>query len=169
MLSIIKSIALNGVQGFVVDVQVDISGGIPCLEIVGLPDTSIKESKERVRTAIKNSGFEFPSRRIVINLAPATIRKEGSTFDLAIAIAILVANGNVNCEKYENTIFFGELGLDGNLNPINGILPMCIEAKKLGYKRAIIPKDNANEASIVDGLEVIPVSSLAQVVAYLNY
>lgn len=168
MLSIIKSIALDGVQGVIVNVQVDISGGIPCWEIVGLPDISIKEAKERVRTAIKNSGYEFPSRRIVINLAPATIRKEGSTFDLAIAVAILIANGSINSEKYENTVFFGELGLDGKLNPINGILPMCIEAKKLGFNKVIIPKENANEASIVEGLEVIPVNSLMEVVAYLN-
>ncbi len=168
MLSIIKSIALNGVQGFIVDVQVDISGGIPCWDIVGLPDISIKEAKERVRTAIKNSGFNFPSRRIVINLAPATIRKEGSTFDLAIAVAILIANGNINNERYEHTVFLGELGLDGNVNPVNGILPMCIEAKKLGFSRVIIPKGNANEASFVENIEAIPVGSLRQVVAYLN-
>ena len=168
MLSIIKSMTLNGVEGFIVDVQVDVSGGIPCWEVVGLPDISVKEAKERVRTAIKNSGYEFPSRRIVINLAPATIKKEGSIFDLPIAVAILVASESINYFNYKETIFLGELGLDGKINPVRGILPMCIESKKLGFKRIIVPKENAKEASIVDNIDVIPVTSLNQVVAYLN-
>ena len=168
MLSIIKSMTLNGVEGFIVDVQVDVSGGIPCWEVVGLPDISIKEAKERVRTAIKNSGYEFPSRRIVINLAPATIKKEGTIFDLPIAVAILMASENINYFNYEETIFLGELGLDGKVNPVTGILPMCIESKKLGFKRIIVPKENAKEASIVENIDVIPVCSLNQVVAYLN-
>ena len=168
MLSIIKSMTLNGVEGFIVDVQVDVSGGIPCWEVVGLPDISIKEAKERVRTAIKNSGYEFPSRRIVINLAPATIKKEGTIFDLPIAVAILMASENINYFNYNETIFLGELGLDGKINPVRGILPMCIESKKLGFKKIVVPKENAKEASIVDDIDVIPVTSLNQVVAYLN-
>lgn len=168
MLSIIKSITLHGLEGFIVDVQVDVAGGIPCCDIVGLPDISIRESKERVRAAIKNSGYEFPSRRIVINLAPATIKKEGSAFDLPIAIAILIASGCINAFNYKNVVFLGELSLDGNINGIQGILPMCIEAKRIGIKKIIVPKDNVKEASVVSGIEVIPVISLNQVVSYLN-
>lgn len=168
MLSIVKSMTLHGLEGFIVDVQVDVAGGLPCWEIVGLPDVSIREAKERVRTAIKNSGYEFPSRRIVINLAPATIKKVGSAFDLPIAIAILLATENINEFDFENVAFVGELSLDGNVHSITGILPMCIEAKKLGIKKIVVPKENAKEASIVDGINVIPVSSLNQVVAYLN-
>lgn len=168
MLSIIKSITLHGLDGFIVDVQVDVAGGIPCCEIVGLPDASIKESKERVRTAIKNSGYEFPSRRIVINLAPANFKKEGSIFDLPIAIAILVATDYIKEFNFNELIFLGELSLDGNIKCVNGILPMCIEAKKLGIKKIIVPKENAKEASIVSGIEVIPAISLTQVVSYLN-
>lgn len=168
MLSIVKSMTLHGLEGFIVDVQVDVAGGLPCWEIVGLPDVSIREAKERVRTAIKNSGYEFPSRRIVINLAPATIKKVGSAFDLPIAIAILFATENINEFDLENVAFVGELSLDGNVHSITGILPMCIEAKKLGIKEIVVPKENAKEASIVDEINVIPVSSLNQVVAYLN-
>ena len=168
MLSIVNSMTLHGLEGFIVDVQVDVAGGLPCWEIVGLPDVSIREAKERVRTAIKNSGYEFPSRRIVINLAPATIKKVGSAFDLPIAIAILLATENINEFDFENVAFVGELSLDGNVHSITGILPMCIEAKKLGIKEIVVPKENAKEASIVDGINVIPVSSLNQVVAYLN-
>ena len=168
MLSIIKSMTLHGLEGFIVDVQVDVSGGIPCWEIVGLPDISIREAKERVRTAIKNSGYEFPSRRIVINLAPATIKKEGSIFDLPIAIAILSASEYINEFNFGEVAFLGELSLDGNINSVRGILPMCIEAKKLGIKKIIVPKENAKEASIVSGINVIPVSSLNQVISYLN-
>lgn len=168
MLSIIKSITLHGLEGFIVDVQVDIAGGIPCLDIVGLPDISIRESKERVRTAIKNSGYEFPSRRIIINLAPATIKKEGSAFDLPIAIAILMASECIKSFDFKNVVFLGELSLDGNINSIKGVLPMCIEAKRLGINKVIVPKNNAKEASVVSGVDVIPVTSLNQVIAYLN-
>ena len=168
MLSIIKSITLHGLEGFIIDVQVDVAGGIPCFDIVGLPDISIRESKERARAAIKNSGYEFPSRRIVINLAPATIKKEGTAFDLPIAVAILMACGFIKMFDVTETIFLGELSLDGSINPINGILPMCIEAKKLGIKKIIVPKANSKEASIVNNIEVIPVGSLNQVISYLN-
>ena len=140
MLSIIKSISLNGIEGFIVDVQVDISGGIPCWEVVGLPDASVRESKERVKIAIKNSGYEFPSRRIVINLAPATIKKEGAIFDLPIAIAILMASGNVQYFNFDEIVFLGELSFDGKINPVRGVLDMCIEAKKMGFKKIIVPK-----------------------------
>ena len=133
-----------------------------------MPDQSVKESKERVRTAIKNSNFELPSRKIVINLAPADTKKEGSFFDLPIAIGILQNLGYINNESIIQTIFLGELSLNGRLNKINGVLPMCIEAKNLGIKNVILPQENSQEASIVNGLNVIGVSSLGQAVNYLN-
>ena len=168
MLSIVKSMSLQGLEGFLVDVQVDVSAGMPNWEVVGLPDASVKESKERVRTAIKNSGFDFQSRKIVINLAPADTRKEGSFFDLPIAIGILLDFEDIKLQNLEDTVFIGELSLNGRINKVNGILPMCIEAKKLGIKRVILPEENAKEASIVAGLSVIGASYLVDVVEYLN-
>lgn len=168
MLSITKSMALNGVEGFVVDVQVDVSSGIPCWELVGLPDTSVKEAKERVRTAIRNSEFKFPSKRVVINLAPANVKKGGSIYDLPIAVAILQACKYVNYFDWERTILVGELGLDGSINSVKGVLPICIEAKKKGFCRIIVPQDNACEASVTQGIDVIPVKDLRQTISYLN-
>lgn len=168
MLSTVKSIALHGLQGYLVNIQVDVSSGMPSFEIVGLPDTSIKESKERVKTAIRNSTFEFLSRKIVVNLAPASTRKEGSIFDLPIAVGILIASNIISNICLEDTIFMGELSLDGSVEPIKGILPICIEAKRLGIKRIILPKANSKEASIITDIEIIPVSSLSEVISYLN-
>lgn len=171
MLAITKSIALQGLDGYLISIQVDISAGMPHFEIVGLPDTSVRESKERVKTAIKNSGAEFLSRKIIINLAPANTRKEGSGLDLAIAVGILTASGYINMianEEFDSTIFVGELSLNGNIEKINGILPICIEAKKLGIKRIILPKENAGEASYISGIEIIPVETLEEVMQYLN-
>lgn len=168
MLSNIKTISLNGIEGNLVEVQTDITGGLPNFEIVGLPDTSVKESKERIKTAIKNSEIEFPSRKILINLAPASTRKEGTSYDLPIAIGILHALGEIINNTLENTMFIGELSLDGKINHINGVLPMCIEAMNLGIKRIILPKSNEREASVIAGLEIIGVSNLKQVIDYLN-
>lgn len=172
MLAITKSIALHGLNGYLVSIQVDISAGMPYFEIVGLPDTSLKESKERVKTAIKNSKVEFLSRRIVVNLAPANIRKEGSSFDLPIAVGILIATGNIyNIDKIESlkdTIFVGELSLDGSIQKISGILPICIEAKKLGIKKVILPKENAKEATLVNGIQIIAINNLEELIKYLN-
>lgn len=142
--------------------------GMPSWEVVGLPDASLKEAKERVRTAIKNSGYEFQSRKIVVNLAPANTRKEGSFFDLPIAVGILMNFEEINNQKLDDTVFIGELSLDGRINKVNGILPMCIEAKNLGMKRIILPKENEEEASIVEGINVIGAKDLKQVVRYLN-
>ena len=125
MLSIVKSIALHGLQGYLVNIQVDVSAGMPSFEIVGLPDTSIRESRERVKTAIRNSTSEFLSRRIVVNLAPASTKKEGSIFDLPIAIGILIANNIISNENLNDTIFIGELSLDGSIENIKGVLPIC--------------------------------------------
>lgn len=168
MLSKVNSMALLGLDGYLIDVQVDVSNGMPCWEIVGLPDMSVKEAKERVKTAIKNSGYEMLSKRIVINLAPADTKKEGSIFDLPIAIGILIDLGEIKNDKLDEIAFIGELSLDGKINRINGILPMCIEAQKLGIKKLIVPKENANEAAIVKEMEVLGADNLKQVVNYLN-
>ena len=168
MLSKINSMALLGLDGYLIEVQVDVSNGMPCWEIVGLPDISVKESKERVKTAIKNSGYEMLSKRIVINLAPADTKKEGSIFDLPIAVGILEDLGEIDNKNLEKIAFIGELSLDGSINRINGILPMCIEAQKLGIKKLIVPKENAKEAAIVKEIEVLGAENLKQVVNFLN-
>lgn len=168
MLSITKSMALHGLEGFLIDVQVDISAGMPSWNIVGLPDASVKEAKERVRTAIKNSGYELFSRKIVVNLAPAEIKKEGSIFDLPIAVGILKGLDIINQINSQDILMIGELSLNGNLNPINGALPICIEAKKQGIKKVILPKQNQKEASVIDGIEILGAYDLNEVVNYLN-
>lgn len=172
MLAITKSIALQGLEGYLVSIQIDIANGIPDFQIVGLPDTSVKESKERVKTAIKNSNIEFLSRKVIVNLSPANTKKEGSMFDLPIAIGILIANGNIrsyNLNKIlEETAFIGELSLNGNIEKTKGILPICIEAKKLGLKRIILPKQNAEEVGVLQDLEILPVNTLREVIQYLN-
>lgn len=171
MLSMVKTISLNGLEGHLIDVQTDITSGIPAFEIVGLPDTTVKEAKERVKTAIKNLKYQFPSKKILINLAPANLRKGGSRFDLPIAIGILLALGIVSPSVQDalyNTIFIGEMSLSGKINKVNGILPMCIEARGLGIKRVILPAANSYEAAVVKDLEIIPVKTLKETVEYLN-
>ena len=171
MLSMVKTISLNGLDGHLIDVQTDITSGIPTFEIVGLPDVTVKESKERVKTAIKNLKYQFPSKKVLINLAPASLRKGGSRFDLPIAIGILLSLGiispNVQASLY-NTIFIGEMSLSGKINRVNGVLPMCIEARSLGIRRVILPADNSYEAAVVKSLEIIPVKTLKEAVEYLN-
>ena len=135
----------------------------------GLPDASVKEAKERVKTAIKNSDMEFQSKRIVVNLAPADTKKAGSSYDLPIAIGILLSMETIeNCMNIEKTIFIGELSLNGKVNKVNGILPMCIEAKRLGMEKIIVPEENAKEAGIVKGIAVVPAKNLKQIIGYLN-
>ena len=172
MLSVVKSIALQGINGYLVSIEVDISNGIPYFEIVGLPDASVKEAKERVKIAIKNIGIEFFSRKITVNLAPANTKKEGSIFDLAIAIGILIASKEIDNPYLEEflreTIFIGELSLDGAVQNVNGVLPICIEARKLGIKRIVLSKKNSKEASIIEGLEILPNNNLKEIVEYLN-
>ena len=168
MLSSVKSISLKGLEGYAINVQVDVSKGMPSWEIVGLPDTSIRESKERVRTAIKNSGYELQSKKIVVNLAPADIKKEGAFLDLPIAIAVLKNMGYIKNKISGKIGFIGELSLDGKINSINGILPMCIEAKKVGIEELIIPKENLKEASIVNEIRILGANFLSEAVDYLN-
>lgn len=168
MLSIVKSMSLQGLDGYLVEVQVDVSGGLPACDIVGLPDVSVRESKERVRTAIKNTGIDLKSRKVIINLAPANTRKEGALYDLPIAIAMLIANEELSANNLDDIVFIGELSLDGKINKVKGIFPMCLEASKLGIKKVIIPEENAKEASIVKEIEVIGVKTLGQVIDILN-
>ena len=168
MISSIKTISLNGLEGNLVEVQTDISTGLPNFEIVGLPDISVRESKERIKVAIKNSGYEFPSRKIIVNLAPANTRKEGTSYDLPIAIGILYSLGKISEKNLENTMFIGELSLDGKIDRINGVLPMCIEAQNLGIKRVILPKTNEREAAVLKDLEIIGVKNLKETIQYLN-
>lgn len=143
-------------------------GGMPIWSVIGLPDTSIKESKDRIKTAIKNCGVELLSRKYIINLSPADIRKEGSGFDLAMAVGILQSIGIIKNFNNTDTLFIGELSLDSKINKINGVLPMCVEAKKLGIKEIIVPKENAKEAAIVQGLKIIPAYTLLDIIEYLN-
>ena len=171
MLSQIKTIALIGLEGYLIDVQTDIAKGMPSYDVVGLPDTTVREAKERIKAAIKNSKVEFPTQKVLVNLAPANIKKEGSDFDLPMAIGLLIAIGQISPTVQKdlvNTVFVGELSLSGKVNRVNGVLPMCIEAKNLGIKKVVIPEANCYEASVVEGLEVIPVKSLRQVINYLN-
>ncbi|GMG97153.1 YifB family Mg chelatase-like AAA ATPase [Tepidimicrobium xylanilyticum] len=168
MYSKINTCILQGLNGHLIEVETDLSRGMPVFNIVGLPDTSIKESKERVRTAIKNSGYDFPLSRITVNLAPANIRKEGSQLDLAIALGILQAMGIVADFNYRNIAFIGELSLDGRLNPVEGVLPIVISLRNFGIKKCVVPYENKDEAAVIEDIEVIPVKSLNQVINYLN-
>ncbi len=172
MVAITKSMALQGLEGYLVSIQVDISNGLPDFQIVGLPDTSVKESKERVKTAIRNCNIEFLSRKIIVNLSPANTRKEGSKFDLPIAVGILIASNNIKNKNLDNilneTIFIGELSLNGNIEKVNGILPICIEAKKHGIKKVILPKSNLEEVKLLKDIKILPVNNLTEVIEYLN-
>lgn len=160
MLSHIYSCGLSGIDGFSVCVETDISNGLPAFDIVGLPDAAVKEAKERIRSAIKNTGFRFPAKHIVINLAPASKRKEGSGYDLPMAFSIICATEQIYAPDLSKCAFFGELSLDGTVQPINGILPMVISAYKSGFTDMFVPTENADEAAVIEGVNIYPVSSL---------
>ena len=168
MYSRINTCVLEGLNGNIIEVETDLSRGLPVFNIVGLAGTSIKESKERVRAAIKNSGYEFPLSRITVNLAPANLKKEGSQMDLAIAIGILKSSGILLEKNIKDTIFIGELSLEGKINPIQGALPMVISMRELNVSRCIVPYDNKDECSVIEDMEIIPVRSLKDVVDFLN-
>lgn len=165
----LRSTALFGVEAFIVEVEVDVSFGLPSFNIVGLPDTAVQESKERVRTAIQNSEYQFPMQRITVNLAPANIKKEGPALDLPIAIGILIANNQMNPFPSSNFIIIGELSLNGQLRPVNGVLSVALMAKNSGIKNLVVPKENSKEAALVDGITVYPVSNLRELVRFLNH
>lgn len=168
MLAKVLSSAVLGIDGYIVEVEVDISGGLPSFSTVGLPDGAVKESKDRVKAAIKNSGYEFPPRRITVNLAPADVKKEGSAFDLPIALGILSAQGIVPPNPLRDYLFLGELSLDGGIKPIRGGLPVALEAKEVGLRGIVLPGANATEAAVVEGVAVLPVRGLAQAVGFLR-
>lgn len=168
MFSIVLSSALHGIDGNIIKVEIDISEGLPSFDIVGLPDSSVKEAKERVRTAIKNSNFNFPIKKITVNLAPANIRKEGSSFDLPIAIGILICIGVIKSETLKDTMIIGELSLDGSVRGVSGVLPMVYSAYNKGFKKCIIPCENAQEGAIVNDMEIIGVKSLSEIVEHLS-
>ncbi len=164
----INSMGLLGLDGYQVEVQADISNGMPAYEIVGLPDAAVREAKERVRAAIKNIGATFPSKRIVINLAPANYKKEGVVYDLPIAMAILEATEQVMVSQSEDTAFIGELSLDGKLNPVSGVLPMAISAYQKGIKNIFVPSKNAPEAAVVEGITVYGADSLYDIIMHFT-
>lgn len=168
MLSKVTGLGIIGLDAFIVDVESDVGSGLPRLDIVGLPDTSVKESKERVRSAIKNSGKRFPNGAITINLAPADVRKEGAYLDLPIAIGIIKASTDIIKNDISDYAFIGELSLDGNIRRINGMMPLLISAAKLGIKKFIIPYANKSEAEYIDGLEVYPCKTLNEVLGHLT-
>ncbi len=168
MLAAVTSCAVIGLEGALVEVEVDISRGLPSLTIVGLPDAAINESRERVRAAIKNSGLRWPDGRLTVNLAPADLRKEGPAYDLPIAVGVLVASEQAWTDALENALFVGELSLDGSVRHTTGILPMAAMAGDHGIKRLFVPAADAPEAALIEGLEVIPVRTLSELVGHLQ-
>lgn len=168
MFSKVLTSATFGIDAYLVEVETNIEKQMPGFTIVGLPDNAVKESRERVTAAIKNTGYEFPIKKITVNLAPADIKKEGSAFDLPIAIGLLAAIEKIQMALLEGTIFLGELSLDGQLRPIKGVLPISVEAKRKGIKRIILPVDSAKEASIVEGIDVYGMENLLEVIQFLN-
>ncbi len=167
MLAKAYSASVYGLNGYLVEVEVDICGGLPSLTIVGLPDIVVKEAKERVKTAIKNSDLDYPKRKVIVNLAPADMKKEGSSFDLPIAIAILTAEEKLPPKIVENFVFIAELGFDGRLRPVSGVLPIAIALKEEGNKSLVLPIENAKEAALVKGLNVYGMTTLEEVFEFL--
>ena len=165
----VLSAAVVGLDASLVEVEADISRGLPKTFIVGLPDTAVQEAKERVRSGIRNSGFDFPPSVITVNLAPAHLRKEGSGYDLPIAVAILLARGILKKERtIDDALFIGELSLDGTLRPVNGVLSIAIAARNQKIKKVFLPKYNAAEASLVKGVHIYPVESLSKLIFHLE-
>ncbi len=167
MLAKVRSCAVVGLEGALVEVEADISAGLPSFTIVGLPDKAVQEARERVRSAIRNSGYKFPTRRITVNLAPADLKKEGPAYDLPIAIGILISSGQLYADLSQS-VFLGELSLDGKLRHTHGILPMVALASDKGLSTVFVPLDDAKEASLVDGIHIFPAESLAQLVTHLK-
>src|SRR6185295_2558913 len=163
-----RTAAVFGVDACPVHVEVDVSFGFPSFTMVGLPDASVRESRDRVRSAIRNSGFDFPAHRITVNLAPADVRKAGASFDLPIALGILAAQGIVERRHVADLVLLGELSLDGSIHAARGVLPIAVAARRDGLAGMLLPVANAREAAIVSGLDVFPVASLAEAVRALN-
>jgi len=168
MLARVWSASLIGIDAIKVGVEVDVAGGLPAIVVVGLPDLAVQESKERVKTAVKNAGYAFPMRRIVVNLTPADLRKEGPSFDLPIAVGVLAASEQVNTDLLEDHLFLGELSLDGSLRAIAGVLPIAAAARRLGMTGIVVPADNVREAAVVNGLKVFGFHHLTEVATFLS-
>jgi magnesium chelatase family protein len=162
------AMALAGVQGHVVEIEADIENGLPALFLVGLPDTALREARDRIRSAILNSHQSWPLRRVTVGLSPASLPKRGSGFDVAIALAILSADGVVPKERLSGTVFVGELGLDGRLRPVAGVLPAVAGAAAAGFERAVVPPENTPEALLVPGIEVISAPALSALIDWLR-
>lgn len=169
MLARVWSASLIGIDAMKVGVEVDIAGGLPAIVVVGLPDTAVQESKERVKAALKNAGYAFPMRRVVINLTPADLRKEGPSFDLPISMGILAASEQVNVQLLEQFILLGEVSLDGSLRAVAGVLAIAATAKQLGMRGIVVPADNAREAALVQGIDVYGFQHLSEVADFLNH
>jgi magnesium chelatase family protein len=167
MLAKLKSMSVIGIDAFEIGIEADISEMLPSFAIVGLPDGAVRESKERVMSAIKNCGFEFPSRKVTINMAPADMKKEGSAFDLPIAIGLLMASQQVAIDQADQYVIAGELSLDGSVKRIKGVLSMAVRARELGIKGMIVPKENAMEASVAEGVSIYPVDNLSDALEFL--
>ena len=168
MFTKINTVALTGLDGDIIEIQTDISNGIVAFDIIGLPDTTVKEARERAKSSIKNCGCEYPKKRITMNLAPASLKKEGSGFDLAITLSILDASKQIDICDREEVVFLGELALDGAVKPIRGILPMVISAYEHNIKKCFVPADNADEAAVIEGIEIYPVNTLNDVIDHYD-
>lgn len=166
LFSKIKSVGLFGIDTYMIEIEADVSGGLPAFDIVGLPDTAVKESRDRVRAAIKNCGYKFPTGRITVNLAPADKKKEGAVYDLPILLAILSASKQITLPHID-AVFLGELSLDGKVRPINGVLAMTIAAKQNNIENAFVPKENSIEAAVIDGISVYGVGDVKELIAHL--
>ncbi|NLJ97646.1 MAG: ATP-binding protein, partial [Clostridiales bacterium] len=168
MFSRAYSAVIHGIDGLIVSVEADVSDGLPLFDMVGLLNSEVREARERVRIAIKNSGYNLPAKRITVNLSPADIRKEGTAFDLPVAIAILTSFGHIQEENLKHTLIIGELSLNGKVNKVNGVLPLVYSAMKQGFLRCLVPKENAGEGAVVEGIETYGVSTLKEAVKLIN-
>ena len=168
MLAKLRSLAVLGIDAFEIGIEADTSEMLPGLTIVGLPDSAVRESRERVMSAIKNCGFQFPNRKITINMAPADMKKEGSGFDLPIAIGLLIASSQIDIVNPERFCIAGELSLDGTVKPIKGVLSMAIKARELGVKGMLVPQENALEAAVAEGVKIFPVKNLSEALDFLT-
>src|SRR5881398_299810 len=168
MLAKVCSAAVNGIEAYPVEVEVNAGWGDSVIVIVGLPDAAVKESRDRVSTALANSGFRFPLGRTTINLAPADVRKEGPSFDLPIALCILAASEQIRTDQLDNFVMIGELALNGGLRPVKGVLPIALQARRDKKAGMLVAAENAAEAAVVSGLQVLPVSNLREAVSFFE-
>jgi magnesium chelatase family protein len=166
--AVTRAVSLLGLEGEIVEIEVDVSQGLPSYQLLGLPDATLNESRDRIRSAISNSGKQWPQHKVTVSMSPAWLPKSGSGFDLPISVAILAASSQVSLGNSENTILIGELSLEGLLRPIRGILPMLIAASRHGITRAIVPAANFAEANLLDEIEILPASTLGQVLSILG-